>query len=370
MSVTNVAVGTHASPAGTAPPGPLDTLRQQAVDRGMRFLLSRGGDRGIEPATVGLADGEPLTGPDLRSQIRRRTGVDIGVDPADEAFSAMMALALLRPPQALAEREKLRVLHERVQDCRWQHRYRFFYTRAGFASDTDCTAVTAAALRATGYCTDSDLDTYARVLLAAASPGRSRTFRWDDEVVKPGRMMVYWEDDAEPGVGRRGRKYDPTVCANVLYVLEDATIPGKAHPLVVAANRGYVAEHLTSGRYLAGTRYYPSPASFLYALSRLYAAFPDRYRTLAPALAAAVATTRLTDPLSRALTILAADNTGHQAGQDERRTALMSQQRPDGSWPFCPLYRLGRHPVYFGSTDITTMAAVKALDDPITRARH
>jgi hypothetical protein len=336
----------------------------------MQYILARGGDRGIAPAMVSLADGTLLTGPDLRSQIRRRIGVDIEVDPADEAFSAMMALALLRPPQTLAEHEKLRVLHERVQDCRWQHRYRFFSTRTRFASDTDCTAVTAAALRTTGYCTDSDLDTYARVLLMAASPGRSRTFRWDDEVIRPGRMMVYWEDDAEPGVDRRGRKYDPTVCANVLYVLEQPRIPGNAHALVVAANRAYVAEHLTSGRYLAGTRYYPSPASFLNALSRLYAAFPDRYRTLAPALAAAVATTGLTDPLGLALTILAADNVGHQAGQDERRAALMAQQRPDGSWPFCPLYQLGRHPVYFGSPDITTLVAVKALDDPSTRARH
>ncbi len=367
MSVTNLADG---GPAGPAPPGTLDPLRRQAADRGMRFLLSRGGDRGIEPATVSLADGKPLSGPDLRSQVRHRTGADIGVDPADEAFSAMMALALLRPAQNLAEREKLRVLHERVQDCRWQHRYRFFYTRASFASDTDCTAVTAAALRATGYCTDSDLDTYARVLLTAASPGRSRTFRWDDEVVKPGRMMVYWEDDAEPGAGRRGRKFDPTVCANVLYVLEHVTIPGKAHPLVLAANRAYVAEHLTSGRYLTGTRYYPSPASFLYTVSRLCAAFPDRYRTVAPALAAAVAAADPADPLSLALTILAADNAGHQAGQDERRVTLMSQQRPDGSWPFCPLYRLGRRPVYFGSPDITTLVAVKALDDPVTRARQ
>lgn len=370
MSVTDLASGAHPSPADMAPRGTLGTLRRQAVDRGMQFLLSRGGDRGIEPATVSLADGKPLSGPDLRSQVRHRIGVDIGVDPADEAFSAMMALALLRPPQTLAEREKLRVLHERVQDCRWQHRYRFFHARTSFASDTDCTAVTAAALRATGYCTDSDLDTYARVVLTAASPGRSRTFRWDDEVVKPGRMMVYWEDDAEPGVSRRGRKYDPTVCANALYVLEHATIPGKIHPFVVAANRAYVAEHLTSGRYLTGTRYYPSPASFLNALSRLCAAFPDRYRTLAPALAAGVAATDLAAPLSLALIILAADNAGYQAGQDERRTTLLSQQRPDGSWPFCPLYQLGRHPVYFGSPDITTLVAVKALDDPITRARH
>jgi hypothetical protein len=336
----------------------------------MVFLLSRGGDRGIEPATVSLADGEPLTGPDVRSAIRRRIGVDIGVDPADEAFSAMMALALLRPPQSAAERERLHVLHERVQDCRWQHRFRFFRARTGFASDTDCTAVTAAALRATGYCTDSDVDTYARVLLTAASPGRSRTFRWDDEVVQPGRMMVYWEDDAEPGVARRGRKYDPTVCANVLYVLEQATIPGQAHSRVLAANRAYVSEHLTSGHYLTGTRYYPSPASFLYALSRLHATFPDRYGAPAPALAAAVATAGQTDPLGLALTILAGDNLGHPPQQEERRAALMAMQRPDGSWPFCPLYSLGRQPVYFGSADITTLVAVKALDDPSTRAPH
>jgi hypothetical protein len=370
MSVNDLAMDARGSPPGLASQGAPDTLRRQAVDRGMQFLLSRGGDRGIEPATVSLAGAEPLTGADLRSQIRRQIGVDIGVDPADEAFSAMMALALLRSPQTLAEREKLRVLHERVQGCRWQHRYRFFYARSGFASDTDCTAVTAAALRATGYCTDRDLDTYARVLLTAASPGLSRTFRWEDEVIKPGRVMVYWEDDAEPGAGRRGRKFDPAVCANVQYVLEDATIPGRAHPLAVAANRACIAEHLTSGRYLTGTRYYRSPASFLYALSRLCAAFPDRYRTLVPALDAAVAAAATADPLSLALNILAADNTGCQAGQDERRTTLMSQQRPDGSWPFCPLYRLGRYPVYFGSPDITTLVAVKALDDPNTRARH
>lgn len=357
-------------------PATLDPLRQQAAERGMRFLLSRGGDRGIEPATVSLDDGKPLTGPGLRSQIRHRIGTDIGVDPEDEAFSAMMALALLRPPRTSEERDRIRLLHERVQECRWQHRYRFFHTRGGFASDTDCTAVAAAALHGSGYCTDIDLDTYARVLLTAAAPGLSRTFRWDDEVVKPGRMMVYWEDDAEPGAVRRGRKYDPTASANVLYVLEHASIPGRAHAQAVAANRGYVAAHLTSGRYLAGTRYYPSPASFLYAMSRLHAAFPERYQAVRPALAAAAATPDLTNPLNLALNILAAGNIAAsdialKPGLDERRAVLISQQRPDGSWPFCPLYRLGRHEVYFGSPDITTLIAVKALDDdPLAKEPH
>jgi hypothetical protein len=50
---------------------------------------------------------------------------------------------------------------------------------------------------------------------------------------------------------------------------------------------------------------------------------------------------------------------GHH--QRERKQRLLRLQRPDGSWPPCPVFRMGRLPVHFGSPNLTTIFAIAAL---------
>ena len=177
--------------------------------------------------------------------------------------------------------------------------------------------------------------------------------------------MVYWEDHS-PRTPGRGRKYDAVVCANALYTLSLAEQQGFRPPNagIIAATNAYVAEHLRSGRYLSGTRYYPAPEAFLYAVSRLCGAFPDHAARLGPALRREVLRTRCRQPqdaLGLALWTAAADNAGADAGQDECRVTLARLQQANGAWPACAYYRMGRVAVYFGSPLITTLFAVRAL---------
>lgn len=61
-------------------------------------------------------------------------------------------------------------------------------------------------------------------------------------------------------------------CVNALYafsLLRAAGAPVGAG--AVNATIRYVRSHLVTRRYLSGTRYYPAPEAFLYALSRLCA---------------------------------------------------------------------------------------------------
>jgi hypothetical protein len=186
-------------------------------------------------------------------------------------------------------------------------------------------------------------------------------------------FLVYWEDDAEPFTLRRGRKQDPVACANALYTVQlaDRPLADEGQAVVVATTR-YLADHLTSGRYLDGTRYYPSPDAFLYAVSRLCARFPGTTGLLAGPLRRAFHRREATAPaqglaaipgrsLDLAFRTLTADHLGLSAGQNEWRTLLAALQRDDGSWPPCAYYRMGRFPVYFGSPYLTTVFALAAL---------
>ncbi|MPY59755.1 hypothetical protein [Streptomyces spongiae] len=300
----------------------------------------------------------------MGEQLRRVDGVDIRLDLAQEGFSAMWALELLAPRVPGAQ-DLLSVLARQVERCRWRYRYRFFPGASSFAADTDCTAIAACGLYRHGVLTDSQLVSVGHELLTAAAPSV------EEDGLRPGVVMVYWEDGAEVRATPRGRKHDAVAAANALHTLGLA-LPASPVPLarhVMSSTLSYIGGHLTSGRYLRGTRYYPSPAVFLHSVSRLV-------RDGSPAFA-----TRLAAPLRRklisylahapplrmncldlALLVIAADNAGITDGQQDRRRRLAAAQRPDGSWPACAFFRMGRFPVYFGSTHLTTSFALRALE--------
>ncbi|MEV7441294.1 hypothetical protein AB0O22_09095 [Streptomyces sp. NPDC091204] len=314
--------------------------------------------------------GEILPAATARGVLRDRFGQDPGFDLGAEAFSAMLTLTLLpaswgRPASALVRQ---------VEAARWESRYRFFTGAHSFPADTDCTGLALSALHEHGRLSSAGLDTSVHDLLRSAAedllPGRDSR---DDDALRPGVPMVYWEDGREPRTLGRGRKHDAVACANALHAIHLAgpqTLTGAQ--TVISASMRYLADHLTSRRYLHGTRYYPSPDAFLYAASRLCARFPSSTHALTSLVRRAwqereeYADTQdpgpgRGTPLDLALRTLTADNLTLTTGQDQRRRLLAQAQQPDGSWPACPYYRMGRFPMFFGSPYLTTLFCLRAL---------
>ncbi|MGW3017320.1 hypothetical protein [Streptomyces longwoodensis] len=357
-------------PPSTAPV-PDVALYARAVGRAMAYVQRVVGPAGAPSAELSLCPGfeQGFDGERARGTIVEAWGVDPGFDLAGEGFSAMVSLVLLAPG---GDPELVRCLARQVETYRWRHRYRFLPGPGGLPADTDCTALALAARYESGLLPAAGLRAGARDLLRSAAPAtglpRRSAAEQDAGAVRPGVFLVYWEDGKEPGTLPRGPKQDPVACANALYALLLADLTGCDEARGVAdATVGHLAEHLSSGRFLCGTRYYPSPDAFLYAVSRLCARFPDAARPLtAPARRALerTGTGAAAVPgsvLETALRVLAADHLGVTAGQDERRARLARAQRPDGSWPAAAYYRMGRLPVYFGSAYLTTVFALSAL---------
>lgn len=349
--------------------------RQQAAARALDFVSRSVSRTGAPPALLSLAPGfeQCFTGARARGILREHFGVDPGFDLAGEAFSAMVSLTLLPLTAHEADPHLISRLATQVKACRWRGRYRFFPGSGGFPADTDCTALATAALFEHGLLTQDGLERGAHELLRSAAlphPTRRSPDPRDEDRLSRGVFMVYWEDGEEPATLRRGRKQDEVAAANALYTLLLAEPDTAQSRVVIDATTRHLADHLNSGRYLAGTRYYPSPDAFLYALSRLCARFPAGAEALAAparkALAERDASTVTVghtpvDALDTALRTLAADHLGITTGQDRRQTLLTETQCLDGSWPPAAYYRMGRFPVYFGSPYLTTVFAMNAL---------
>lgn len=357
-----------------------DARLAAAVERGHGYLERAASERGIQ-SIIGLDVGfnRTLDPRELRAFVREQLGEDIGFDAGDEAFSSMIALKLFAHDDA-AQATAARSV-EVVRGRAWRGRYRFFCEENGFAADTDCTGVACATLYEAGVLTKDELLESARELLNSAADQSLAAVTNLDEATgqSNGRLradvtMVYWDDGLEPGAAPRGRKQDAAVAANTLYALKLAVEEaGLEDPRgVVAATQRYVYEHLRSGAYRDGTRYYPSPDTFLYYASCLCRRFPECMADIGGELQKALQQRHAEPPneggaddpcgpLNIAQQALAAYNVG--ADTDLRRDLeeLASMQLPDGSWPAVPFYSLGKRALYFGSGAVTAMFAVKAI---------
>lgn len=158
--------------------------------------------------------------------------------------------------------------------------------------------------------------------------------------------------------GERSGLVDPVVCANVLFL---------AHQLdrqdELLASEDYVVETLVDGSFLAGTRYYPSPETFLYFVTRVVRAFPNsrlsqRIRTsLRQAVIARVGTS--TTPIDMAQRVLVCAWLG--LSNKGEATMLAKLQDEFGAWPADSLFQYGRTKVHFGSSGLSTSMAIAAL---------
>ncbi|MEU9189186.1 hypothetical protein AB0D14_32520 [Streptomyces sp. NPDC048484] len=295
---------------------------------------------------------------EARRHLRRGLSADLGFAPDNEAFTAMLALAHLPRPLPERARHLPAVLARQIESGRWHDRYRFFPEARQFAADTDCTAVATAALYECRMLPRTRLRRHARELRRAYAPALPH-----DQALRPLAVMVYWDDGAEHQAPPRGHKQDAVVCCNVLYTLLLAdTETGHETDSVGRATLDLVHDHLASGRYLSGTRYYPSPYAFLHTASRLCRLSPACAERLGTRLNHACDTADSPrTPLDLALLITTAENLGQTQRQGRRLNDLAALQLPDGSWPAQPYFRLGRRPLYFGSTHLTTLFALCAL---------
>lgn len=365
--------------ASLSNPHPQQVLR--AEDAAYRYLAHSASQGCLQTvASFDASFRETVSQSELRQAVRSRFGVDIGFTAEREGFSSMLTVRLLAQLSHAAAQAVIDDVVPYFKSMHWQHRYRMFFPAGIFAADTDCSATALVGLYEAGELSPAELVQGAAELLRSAAPeSLSPEQNLDADsgstsgALHAGVVMVYWEDGAEPGVRPRGKKHDPAVACNVLYALKLAAAAGLSDPHgVIQQTTAYVARHLFSGDYRSGTRYYPSPDTFLYYVAQLCARFRDCQELLGSTLRWALLGRNRSaarpgspdDPasaLNLAQRILAAKLIRSELGQTSQQRALLKLQEPSGAWAPSPLFSLGKRAVYFGSAAITTVFALAAL---------
>jgi hypothetical protein len=177
------------------------------MDYALNFLHEQFASAGTPCALISSDPGfqNIIPAPALRGWCQENLGRDLDFDMGEESFSAMLALKLLPAQGPSSDRDMLQRLSALVQGCQWKGRFRFFFKENGFATDTDCTAIAAAALYEKGFMSSSELVASAQELLRAAAPydraageGISTSNSRADGTLTRGVIMVYWEDLVAP----------------------------------------------------------------------------------------------------------------------------------------------------------------------------
>jgi hypothetical protein len=254
-----------------------------------------------------------------------------------ESFTAMLVgdLLLHVPGFRALTSEIVHMLENELGD---DDVFFFFKDHARLPADADCTAVGLSLLLRAGADVREKAD---------AALTRIRT-----NCDARGVVETYFDP-----TGERAGIIDPVVCANVLYL---ACQLGREREL--EATLEFVFDTLATRAYLGGTRYYPSPDSFLYFTARLVGAFPR-----------ARASRRLRALLERALI--------ERIGQGERvvdlaervlacawlgvvdrhEAAMLARTRNEWGWAAEGMFQYGRSKVHFGSVGLSTAFATSAL---------
>jgi hypothetical protein len=176
-------------------------------------------------------------------------------------------------------------------------------------------------------------------------------------VNKQGIIQVHFNHDRN--------RIDSVVCINVLRFFQKY---GCLHEL--ESTLSYVLSLLTSKEYMAGTRYYPSPDSFLHFLCRFFLESQqhdcegdqklecDIALPLREALEARIG--QPGDSVELAERVIACHNVGIQDFDDLE--TLMSMQEGDGGWkPGC-MYGYGSTGERIVNKGLTTALAIKAIE--------
>ncbi|KAL5366591.1 HAD-like domain-containing protein [Aspergillus floccosus] len=199
-----------------------------------------------------------------------------------------------------------------------------------------------------------DLDTTS-LALSIVPPAPEVASSVMDEIVsrlnKDGIVPTYF-DDTRPRV-------DPIVCINVV------TLFAKHHREdQLSTTITWIRDVLYHRAYLAGTRYYASPESFLFFFTRLISNLrpgslkEDLSGLLAERLRERNGTPA--DSLALSMRILACQALGIESPTDVTRLSAM--QCTDGGWPPCVIYKYGSGGLGITNRGVSTAFAVKAIE--------
>ena len=188
----------------------------------------------------------------------------------------------------------------------------------------------------------------------------------------PDHLPLVYDDPTRP-------RFDPVVCVHIYTLFH---LSRRGHEL--RPTWEYICNFLDFRAYEQGTYYYAPPEYFLYALARLIS-YARKRKTPLPTLPKHLAshtkhkTTTLLDLLkircherintapsnamSLALRMVACRVTGiPPADLEADANRLKALQEPDGSWPWCEIYRAPGAKAAIGSRGVVTSFAVKALE--------
>jgi hypothetical protein len=330
----------------------------------------------------------------------------LGFPLEPELFSNMLVVAQLAGVEHPTAERLANDLAAHYRDSSVDGLYHFF-SSLRFACDIDCTAVGVRSRLALG---DLHIDDAVSRAALRRSTGRilgsaavadvpreaNRSHGKENGPLQRLVFKVYLDDHTvQPAELDRGLKQDAVVVANALWpVLAELTAglrqqdepialrefaEGGAEPRlgvaltheIVAANVEYVIDHLRSGAWRQGTRYYVSPDSFLCAFSELTREFlgdADVVELLGRAIEERRRDAKESDPIDVAMRGIAAANAGLDPSAEQKQ--LIDTQLPGGGWPgFGALYSAGTlnaPRMYFGSAGVTAAFAARALS-PVPR---
>jgi len=156
------------------------------------------------------------------------------------------------------------------------------------------------------------------------------------------------------------KSVDPVALANILYLISLSEIePNEQKTLQEKA----VEEHLLSGKYLEGSRYYFAPEFFLYFLSRLIHDFPNEYgrwkNQVVADLTKRIGTTKYPIDLAMRVTSMKLLGLDNPADKD----SLTHLKDESGDFPSDCVYKYGdkRSHGYFGSKILSNAFCLEAL---------
>ncbi|KAI0344002.1 HAD-like protein [Trametopsis cervina] len=186
--------------------------------------------------------------------------------------------------------------------------------------------------------------------------------KYDIDVINAvmGEMLQFRDDDniIETYFDRERRRTDPVVCVNVLSLFYSQRRGSE-----LSATQAWVVDVLRYRAYLDGTRYYVTPESFLYFLSRLLeTANDENLRQSCGPLLKERLQERIGAPgdaPALAMRIIACATSGIRDEVDMRRLAAM--QREDGSWEPGMIYQYGKSGVGIGNQGLSTALALDAI---------
>lgn len=251
-----------------------------------------------------------------------------------ELFTSMVIADMLY--KDLIKSESVNHYIDGLNKCHQDGLFHFFLETTLLPADVDCTAVGLSLLYETER-VDRDL----------VNRSVDRMLENTDEA---GVIKVYF-----PPCGDR-QYVDPVVCVNALYLFALVGREDEARPTF-----DFIRHFASSGEYLEGTRYYPSPDVFLYFLSRFVERFPSADEALKNLLCRRICDRLETpqSPLDLAIRVMLAGKMG--ITNDGEREQLLAAQGSDGAWPAGSFFRFGKRRGFFGSRELTTAFAVKSL---------